>query len=274
MTALSKVMGRSYAVLCGASPRPSGDVLTPTHDAHMSEGSSESVVVPELLSKCLQQMAGIYRLDPEKAVRSQSFIKLLHKYLGDELTGRLTPWALRRGITVQAEATILGSHKPKEVDIAIIDPQNGPLMCVGVRSQMSSVGKNALTYYEGIIGECISLQDRFPLAIHGYLYLMPQRPIKETKEAEQINHARYARMYAAITGRSGIGYDRIRGVYDQFAYMVVDFDGAEPVIRDDLVRAGAPDVDLSVTTLVDRLVGTFAQRMLFWDVLDVEPRGR
>ena len=55
------------------------------------------------------------------------------------------------------EATIYGSHKPKHVDVSVIDPENGPLVMVGIRSQMSSVAKNALTYYEGIIGECISM---------------------------------------------------------------------------------------------------------------------
>ena len=95
---------------------------------------------------------------------------------------------------------------------------------IGVRSQMSSVGKNVLNYYEGIVGECISLQDRFPMSTIGYAYLMPLRPIMEGRETEVIDHARFAKMYAAISGRSGQDYKNVRGIYDQFAYLVVDFD--------------------------------------------------
>ena len=229
---------------------------------------------PDPLAECLVEMVEMYRDDPNRAVRGQGFIRLLHEYLGDMLRERLTRFARNRGIQVVHEAKILGSHKPKDVDVAVIDPDNGPLMLVGVRSQMSSVGKNALNYYEGIIGECISLQDRFPLASHGYLYLMPTRPIKEDKEGEQIDHGRYARMYAAISGRSGIEYDKVRGIYDEFAYMVVDFDADPPLIRDDIVTGAVPDVDLAVASFVDRLVAKFSQRMLFWDVFEETPTTR
>jgi len=221
-----------------------------------------------LLGRYLGEMAAVYRENPERAVRSQAFIKLLHRYLGDELSGRLTKFARRRGIKIIYEAEILGSHKPKDVDVAVVDPENGPLLLVGIRSQMSSVGKNALNYYEGIIGECISLQDRFPLATHGYVYLMPTRPIKEEKENEQIDHARYARLYAAITDRSGISYDRVRGIYDEFAYMVVDFHADPPLLREDIVSDAVADVDLSMASFVDRLVSKFSQRMLFWDIFE------
>jgi hypothetical protein len=107
-------------------------------------------------------MHQLYKANPVAAVRGQGFIKELHRLLADELTDRLTPAAKRAGVRVVEEARLLGSHKPKDVDVAVIDKNNGPLVIVGVRSQMSSVGKNALNYYEGIVGECISLQDRFP----------------------------------------------------------------------------------------------------------------
>lgn len=217
-------------------------------------------------SQCLVDMGGIYRADPVKAVRGQAFIKCLHGYLINEIDSRLTPYARRRGIKVVAEATILGSHKPKDVDVAVIDPENGPLLMIGVRSQMSSVGKNVLTYYEGIVGECISLQDRFPMSTIGYVYLMPLRPIKEGKELELVDHPRFAKMYAAITGRSGQDYKNVRGVYDQFAYLVVDFDKEPPEIRDDLVEASVPLCDLHIATFVDRMLDTFKSRLLFVDV--------
>ena len=210
-------------------------------------------------------MGAIYRADPTKAVRGQAFIKCLHGYFISALEARLTPTARRRGIHVKPEATILGSHKPKDVDVSVIDPENGPLMMVGVRSQMSSVGKNVLTYYESIVGECISLQDRFPMSTIGYAYLMPLKPIMEGKESEVIDHPRFAKLYASITGRTGQDYKNIRGIYDQFAYLVVDFDQEPPALRDDLV-IGAVAVDLQASSFIDRMVTTFKSRMLFMDV--------
>lgn len=217
-------------------------------------------------SQCLVDMGGIYRANPVKAVRGQAFIRCLHNYLISELEPRLTPLARRRGIHIKPEAKILGSHKPKDVDVAVIDPANGPLMMIGVRSQMSSVGKNVLTYYEGIVGECISLQDRFPMSTIGYAYLHPLRPIMEGKELEQVDHRRFAKMYAAITGRSGQDYKNVRGVYDQFAYLVVDFDQVPPQIRDDIIESSVPTCDLHISSFVDRMINTFKDRLLFMDV--------
>lgn len=220
------------------------------------------------LATVLRQMGEVYRSNPELAVRGQEFIKYLHSYVGSQLEARLTRFARRRNITVRYKATILGSTKPKDVDVAVMDPDNGPLVIIGVRSQMSSVGKNVLTYYEGIVGECISLQDRFPMATHGYIYLHPLTSIKEGKQREAIDHKRYARMYAAVTSRSGPDYKSLRGIFDQFAYMVVDFQEAPPKLRDDMVKAAAPGLAMSIDTFVERIIGTFNSRTLFWDVFE------
>lgn len=104
------------------------------------------------------------------------------------------------------------------------------------------------------------------MSTHGYIYLHPYASIKEGKERESIDHARYAKMYAAITGRAGPGYKELRGIYDQFAYMVVDFATDPPLLKDDVVRAAVPSLDLSIHTFVDRMIATFQSRTLFWDV--------
>jgi len=226
--------------------------------------------LPDALEKALERMVEIYLADPVSAVRSQSFIKVLHGYIRDSLEARLTDQAKKAGIEVKLEGQVLGSHKPKDVDVCVVDPVNGPLMLIGVRSQMSAVGKNALNYYEGIIGECISLQDRFPMSSHGYVYLMPKTVIKEGSEAEVINHPRYARMYEAITGRGGNEYSKSRGIFDQFAYMVVDFTASPPRLEDQLIQ-GPSEFDLSIITFVDRMIETFNSRMLFREIFTPEP---
>ena len=218
------------------------------------------------LNAIFKAMHTIYSTDPVQAVRGQAFINLLHEGISADLDAQLSNQAKRRKVSVVKEAKIYGSHKSKDVDVSVVDPQNGPLVMIGVRSQMSSVGKNALTYYEGIIGECISLQDRFPMAVFGYVYLMPVRPIKVGKESESIDHLRYARMYDAITGRSGQLYRDIRGIFDEFAYMVVDFDTSPPKLREELL--GTPEHDLSIETFVERIIRTFKQRHIFVDVFN------
>jgi len=213
----------------------------------------------------IREMHQIYSRNPEVAVRGQEFINILHRALSEDFRVRLPRSSLKRGVDVVEEANIYGSHKPKDVDVSVIDPSNGPLILIGVRSQMSSVAKNALTYYEDIIGECISLQDRFPMSVIGYVYLMPVNPIKPGKEDESINHSRYSQLYDAITGREGQAYKDIRGVYDQFAYMIVEFTANPPVLRDDLLNQNLRH-DLKISTFIDRMIDTFKARHLFLDI--------
>lgn len=213
----------------------------------------------------LREMHRTYVNDPVKAVRGQAFIKILHTQIHADLTARLTRFSIDRHITTKYEATIFGSHKPKDVDVSVIDPDNGPLMMIGIRSQMSSIGKNVLTYYEEIIGECISLQDRFPMAVIGYIYLMPLQPIKPGTELERVDHARYAKFYDAVTGREGQAYKDIRGIFDQFAYMIVDFTASPPILHDELLPANLKH-DLRVSTFVDRMIDTFKSRHVFLDI--------
>jgi hypothetical protein len=258
------------------------EALSETGDESVVEGiaipaSADEIVESEAppdaapasdIGDLLREMDKIYRADPMLAVRGQAFIKLLHGYIADQLDARLTRFSRRRGIKVVKEATILGSTKPKDEDVAVVDPENGPLLLVGVRSQMSSVGKNALNYYEMLVGECTSLQEWFPMTTHGYVYLHPLQSIKVGKEDESIDHKRYARMYAAATGRDKREYKNQRGRFDQFAYMVVDFGQSPPIVRDDIVQASVPDLDMTIDTFVDRLVGTFKERLILWDVFD------
>ena len=51
------------------------------------------------LAEALRLMVADYTSNPTKAVRSQSFIKILHRHLAEELDSRLTPWARKsRGV--------------------------------------------------------------------------------------------------------------------------------------------------------------------------------
>lgn len=215
-----------------------------------------------------RKISKLYQEDPVHAVRSQELIKTLHHKLAIDLYKHLSSKAKNEGIKVIEEASIYGSYKRKDVDIAVVDPNNGPLITIGVRSQMSSVGKNVLTYYQDIIGECISLQERFPMTTMGYAYLHPLYFMDKGKVI-RTDVERYARLYSSISDRDDRLYKNQLGVYDHFAYAVVDFDRDAPALRDDIVRARVSDADLSITTFVDRLVQTFVNRNIWLDDLFV-----
>lgn len=227
------------------------------------------------LQETLASMKAIYNNDPVAAVRGQHFIKTLHGHIAHELGTRLSKSAKQLGVQVQEESKVFGSHKTKDVDIAIIHPTSGPLVLVGVRSQMSSVGKNVLTYYQDIVGEAVSLQDRFPMTLHAYAYLHPLTYTDEKKvsggnaalgNVVTPDHARYARMYSAITGRDDRLYKQLTGIYDEFAYLVVDFESSPALLRDDVVVAAVPEIDLSIETFVDRIVDRYKRRNIWFDL--------
>ena len=147
------------------------------------------------LINVLQRMKDIFERDPEAAVRSQEFIKTFHNFIAQDLDSFITPKARAAGVRVVEEAPVYGSYKSKNVDVAVIHPTNGPLILVGVRSQMSSVGKNVLTYYQDIVGEAISLQERFPMCTTGYAYVHPfeVRPWQKRNGDSRISYERILR---------------------------------------------------------------------------------
>ncbi|MFI7586030.1 hypothetical protein ACIB24_03015 [Spongisporangium articulatum] len=220
------------------------------------------------LSATLAEMDRLYKADRDNAIRGQHFIKTLHGFVARQLRDRLHPAAMRAGVRVVEEASVFGSHKAKDVDVAVIHPTSGPLVLVGARSQMSSIGNNVLNYYQDIVGEAVSLEERYPMTVHSYVYLHPRRftRSKSNDSVVETDYARYAKMYRAITGRDDVLYKNVSGVYDQFAYLVVDFE-ADPIqLCDDLVAAAVPDVDLSIRTFVDRVVETYQRRNIWFDL--------
>lgn len=75
-------------------------------------------------------------------------------------------------------------------------------------------------------------------------------------------------MYAAVTGRQGPDYKNQRGIFDQFAYLVVDFETDPPTLHDEIAARKVKNLDLSISTFVDRIVSSFNDRTLFWDIFE------
>lgn len=201
------------------------------------------------LIACLTVMKRKYLADPTVAVRGQGFINTLHDYCADELEKIGVPRKI-----IFKEPTVFGSHKPKDVDVAAIDKVNGPLIIVGIRSQMSSVGKNILTYYEEIIGDCISLHDRFPMAVICYIYLLPTRPIKPGKGKESIDLDRAEKLFKLITDRGD--WRNTKDKYEHFAFCKVDFTRNPPRLLKTIPELG-------IGSFFDKIKETYNERNFF-----------
>lgn len=200
------------------------------------------------LSRALASMKRSFIEDPDASIRSQVFIHILHSYCVYEMRRAGFPEE-----NIKEEQTIFGSHKTKDVDVAYIDPINGPLVIIGLRSQMSSVGNNVLTYYEEIIGDCISLHDRYPMAVIGYIYMLPRRSIKLGKEKD-VDLERYETLYKLITNRGD--WRNPKDKYEHFAFLKVDFHSNPPQLLDTLP-------EIQITDFFDKLKATYNERNYF-----------
>ena len=228
------------------------------------------------LISCLAAMKDTYLSNPVSAIRSSNFIYQLHKYCVDELYKTIGSDKVQKidlsdmkrptgsphyptvsiepnKFQLMQEATLFGSHKNKDEDIVLSHYANGPQIAIGVRSQMSSVGKNIENYYEGIIGECISLHDRFPMATLGYVYLLPKNPIKKGLD-EEIDLDKAEKLFTKITNRKDWHDPNDR--YEHFAFIKVDFSTDPPTLIDTIP-------ELHISSFFDRLIATYNDRNLF-----------
>ena len=113
-----------------------------------------------------------------------------------------------------------------------------PLILIGVRSQMSSVGKNILTYTQDIMGEAVSLQDRFPMAVFGYT--LP--PATETTGYQTVGLRSLLTNVCRTNGRGQPPTSKERGpgtTTSRSCWLTLKPD--PPTLRTDLIKAIVPE---------------------------------
>ena len=196
------------------------------------------------LAKILSEMKKTFLADPMVAVRGQNFIKQLHKYCIRELrdrgfSGKLEP---------KGEIKVLTSHKFKDIDVAVVHPTSGPLLVIGVRSQMSSLGKNFLNYYEMEVGDVSALHERYPLCVVGLLYLHPTESILPGNNKESFDFDRAEKMFALISGRQKSSDPQAH--YEEIAYLKVNF------------HKNPPTTDKNFPTLENLRIDNFFDKLL------------
>jgi len=214
------------------------------------------------LTNTLIQMKRLYEEDPVKAVRGQGMINKLHEFSILELK-RLG--ISERKVTIKSEGIIFGTHKPKKVDVVVIHPQAGPLIAISIRSQMSSIDKNFSNYYEGIIGDVISLHNRYPDLVVGEIYMLPKETIIKDKSGrrriEPHDLRRKEELFKRITNRKNGSDPPDR--YEHLAFLAVDFIKEPPEVLDI-----PEDQSMRIENFYDKLLATYQERNPFLDILE------
>lgn len=198
----------------------------------------------EKLDQILSEMKATFLADPNTAVRGQNFIKQLHGYCMEELKAR----GFSGELEPKGEIKVLTSHKFKDVDVAVVHPTSGPLLVIGVRSQMSSLGKNFLNYYEMEVGDVSAIHERYPLCVVGLLYLHPTESILPGSKKESFDFDRAEKMFSLISGREKSSDPQSH--YEEIAYLRVNF------------HKNPPTVDQSFPTLENLRIEDFFDKLL------------
>jgi hypothetical protein len=205
----------------------------------------------KLLIETLTKMKKIYLKDPEKAVRSKKFITEFQNYCALEIKNRIK----HKKIKTTTEVDIYTSFSKKKVDVVSLMENNGPMIMISVKSQMSSAMKNFIHYFEGVIGDVNLLHERFPFLTAGMIWLFPLTPIKKGKQTETQNFKKYEKAFTTATNRKNP--DDKYSKYEHFCMLVVDFEKNPPKI----ITAIPKYRDLKINHFFDNLFDTFEKRM-------------
>lgn len=245
----------------------------------------------------------------ESAIRSSEPINCIHNLVKYEL--------IAHGVSADNVFPPLGSSSPeikiagflkqKDQDITVlpgdIRPKTNPItwgplayenkidpwghdfvnnsLVINVRSQISSVGKNADTLFERTFAETQNLHMVYPDLVLGEVYLVPlheydDQAVKEKRIAfkkKPINLKKYISFFSAINGRSDHD-ERDLYKYEKVALLIVDFqakpyprliESTEELIDRGLVPPSFPLElrDISFSTFTDGILDIYQQRCSF-----------
>ncbi|MDR3365282.1 MAG: hypothetical protein LBS91_10135 [Clostridiales Family XIII bacterium] len=234
----------------------------------------------------------------DSIIRSSGLINLIHDAVKHELIvqGVNPENVYPRLYETKPEINLVGFFKQKYQDICVL-PSNiekievvidwGPLgylnkvdpygsefsrnaLVINVRSQMSSLAKNADTLFERTIAESHNLHIQYPDIVLGEVYLIPINEYDEELVKEKTvgfkdrktDIERYITFFNSLNNRRDIDSEEYG--YERCALLIVDFSREEPYLYNctaDLIQNGlvAEDFQVELETLSFR---TFARDIL------------
>ncbi len=197
----------------------------------------------------------------ESMIRSSALINLIHDAVKYELQqqGVLPANIYPHFLETKPEIKLAGFLKQKDQDICVV-PSNikrkpltinwGPMafqnkadpygleystntLVINVRSQMSSLAKNADTLFERTFAEALNLHMRYPEVVLGEVYLIPTHEYDDAAvlhkqvafKHHQTDIEKYISFFNSINNRA-IGDEPY--MYERCALLVVDFNSKNP----------------------------------------------
>jgi hypothetical protein len=240
----------------------------------------------------------------EGLIRSSKLINLLHEAIKEQLAAigidksRIVPAIGASG----PELKLAGFLKMKDQDVCVFPktvqkiPRTigwGPLqfekakdpngfdftektLVINLRSQLTSLEKNADTLFERTFAEPMNLHVLYPKAVLGDVYLIPVYPYDEHVmlankvrfKPHKTNVLKYISFFSAINGRKDTESDMFK--YERCALVIVDFSKPVPkiytstqeLIDDGLIKS-TDNVDfnsISIDGFVDEIVEIYNSR--------------
>lgn len=247
----------------------------------------------------------------EALIRSQGLINHLHEFIKSELIRNdVNPKKIFPPIkATKPELKISGLLKQKDQDICVLPdniparPQKidwGPLahenitdqfgkelteqiLVINIRSQMSSLAKNADTLFERTFAEALNLHLAYPKMCLGEVYLIPVYEYDDSAmksnqvkfKKNKTNVAKYISFFDFINGRTDPSSDYNK--YERCALLIVDFNHPVPKLyqntselkKDGLVPSNFPielrniSIDNFIEDLLDTYIKRFNNRNIF-----------
>lgn len=189
-------------------------------------------------------------------VKNQTVIRILHDYIVERLSERTGIKTLDKikatdKVYIDTEVKIPGSHKIKNVDIAIIHKHAGPLLLISIKSLMSSITNNFTNDFEAAIGDATSFHERYPYLVYGYIIIFPKAVLKRD---ETYDLSYYEKFLRKINNRED--EDDKAKKYERVAMIVGDFKSEPPK----LVKEIPADTKLRIETFIDDMYDVLQER--------------
>lgn len=154
--------------------------------------------------------------------------------LDPTLAKALVPISKKTGIELESlyagcgssDAKIMGAVYRKQVDVGISNWMTGPELLVSTKTMGASFGKNLANRFEEAYGDVKNLRERYPLAAHGFVYLLEARALEEPSAFGKAVH-----MLKQLS-KDG-------DVYDAVALMLVDWESASYDLESGSLIGGA-----------------------------------
>lgn len=211
----------------------------------------------------------------EALIRSQKLINYVHEFVKrDLIKNGIDPNLIYPPVGhTKPELKLAGFLKQKDQDVCVI-PKGiskkrrkidwGPLafediydeyghdfteqtLIINIRSQLSSLAKNADTLFERNFAEAMNLHSVYEKAVLGEVYMIPVYEyddvvMKKNKiefKTKRTNIEKYISFFTALNNRSDIEKDDFK--YERVALLIIDFSKENPIIytkTSELKKAG------------------------------------